>query len=64
MNVIRHEAVSANPQVVSPTAFVEQFDIAPAVRIITEDVQSADTALGNVQRNSRQYNSSDTWHGV
>jgi hypothetical protein len=62
MHVIRHKAVSANPQVKLPTAFVEEFDITPAVRIITEDIQSSDAALGDMQGNSRQYNSSDPRH--
>ena len=62
MHVIRHEAVSANPQVTPPTAFAEQFDVTPAVRIITEDIQSSDAALGNMQGNSGQYNSSDPRH--
>jgi hypothetical protein len=64
MHVIRHEAVSANPQVKPPTAFVQEFDITPAVRIITEDVQSSDTPLGDMQGNSGQHNSSDPRHGV
>jgi hypothetical protein len=62
MHVIRHEAVSANPQVKPPTAFVEKFDIAPTVRIITEDIQSPDTALRDMQGNSGQYNSSNPRH--
>ena len=52
MHVIRHEAVSANPEVKPPTAFVEEFDVTQAIRVITEDVQSSDAALGYMQRNS------------
>src|SRR5438128_4704771 len=36
MDVIRHEAVSANPQLKSSAAFPQEFDITPAVRVITE----------------------------
>src|SRR5215472_5298977 len=64
MHVIRHEAVSANPQVKPPAAFGEEFDVTPAVRIITEDIQSPDAALGNMQGDSGQYDSSNPRHGV
>jgi hypothetical protein len=62
--MIRHEAVSANPQMEPTAAFPQQFDVKLAVGIITKNIQSPDASLSDMQRYPGEDNTRDPWHGI
>jgi len=46
----------------SPAAFPQELDVGVAVGLIAEDVEAPDSALRDMQGNSRKDNASDTRH--